>query len=376
MKKKFSLLLTLLAFLICGCGTKDNTSSGNISLENSNPTSQNESKFEWNTLYSSTSWDENVVDLIGVIAGDDCKELIPGIDAKRLDYYLTVDTSTISIAVINCYVNNLNTIVDDYEYALTICGFQLSYDSPYGWMEVSATEELVVQYSILEDLHGTSYFELIIYRVEMRMSDWPTDYIGLVTAEDIPVFDAKAYEASTDYNYAYQFYVLVCVYYPEITLEQYESKLISAGYTIGESYYGSEAVSKLGTRINYYEDYDGSIILMISNDWPYLDIMAYLGMDLPRLDDDNAVMSYSYVGDSNYSNLTIYYDYVGSSALATYGHQLEEIGFTQYGNEYTNKNTYTITTREYTMNLDQKDEHYIVLMYCLEMQMLAIVVYY
>ncbi|MCH5171702.1 MAG: hypothetical protein J1F31_02570 [Erysipelotrichales bacterium] len=399
MIKKFGLFLLTIAFLLCGCTSGSQTSNSNPSVsdltsesvsspsvEGSDPsisTSQSESNIEREVVYYSDSWDENLLDAIGFIAGNENKELVPAVTAESFEYFVTIDEATsLDLLIVNCYGINSKTIQERYETSLELNGFQLSYDSPYGWLEVSATEDLVVQYDVLTT--GVTYFELLIYKVEMRIDYWPEEAIKSITAEYVPVVAGRSYEAYVDFTIDYKARISIYVYHSEIkNVDLYESELINAGYTVTYTTYGyDEATSALGTHIMYTYDLESEIfVLYIYNDWPYLDINYYLGMDLPRLDVENAVFDYAYVGSSA-SILTLYYDYVNSSSLAIYGSQLEEIGFVQDGNESTTiynegtANQVTVTSRNYVMNADLEDEHYISLMYCLEQQSLAIAIYY
>lgn len=373
MKKRIGILF-LLSFLAVGCH------GGNTSNTSETTSNGQTSDIEFNKLYTSSSWDD-VVPLISVIAGENA-ESVPSVGADTFEYYLSVDSqSSIDIAVVKCYGFNENVVVNRYESALLNNGFQLSSENPYGWMEVSVTEDLVVQYEIYTDSKNQNYFELLIYKVELRMAEWPKAAIEEVTCEEVPEVKGQSYEAFADFTIDYKARVIVYTYHPEIkNVQEYEKQLIDAGYTINASQYYSEAVSKLGTHIMYsYSSEEDIFAVYIYNDWPYFDINYYLGMDLPRLDYEGAEMSYSYIvydEATNYQILGIYYDYVDISVLETYGSALEEVGFEQYGDEWKTSGQYHTTNREYVINIDKADEHDIVLSYCEELQSLVIVIYY
>ncbi len=395
MKKSFGIILLSTIFLIsCQQATSEETSgvSSNNSISSSEISedlnSSNTFEFEFDVHYKSTTWNEQLLKAIAYFTGDENSDLVPSVNADSYEYYFTVDEySDVEILVINCNNINPDTIVDTYEESLIENGFQLG-EQPYGFMELNVTDDLMVQYALGETnlLHPYPYLELIVYTYATRMVEWPKNAISLITAEEVPEVKAKSYEALVDFDIYYRPRLDIICYNTDFRfVSEYEAILEDAGYTIEKSINLSTAVTEKGTRIMYsFDTYSHSLTLYVSNDWPYADIMALLGFDLPRLDVSGAEFSFQYYTyDDGSESLALYYEPVTKSSLATYGSLLEAIEFSQYGQEATevyNEGTLeqlTITSRDYLMNEgDEENEHWIQLLYCEEQSSLAIVIYW
>ncbi len=406
MKKSFGIILISTIFLIsCQQATSVETSgeSSNNSISSSEMSedfhssntfesedfsSSDTFEFEFDRHYKSNSWDEQLLKAIAYFTGEENSNLVPSVNADSYEYYFTIDEySSVDILVINCNNINPDTVVETYEKSLTANGFQLG-EQPYGFMELNVTDDLMVQYALGETnlLHPDPYLELIVYTYATRMVEWPKNAISLITAEEVPEVKAKSYEAIVDYDIYYRPRLdIICYNTDYRSVSEYEAILENAGYTIEKSINLSTAVTEKGTRIMYsFDTYDYSLTLYVSNDWPYVDIMALLGFDLPRLDVSGAEFSFQYYTyDDGSESLALYYEPVAKSSLATYGSLLEEIEFSQYGQETTevyNEGTVdqlTITSRDYLMNEgDEENEHWIQLLYCEEQSSLAIVIYW
>ena len=393
MKKSFGIILLSTIFLISCQQTTNGDTSGDPS-NSSIPTSEvstelnsNAFGFEFDKLYTTKSWDEQLIKAIAYFAGEEDSDLVPAVNADSYEYYFEVDEQTeVEILVINCNNINPDTVVDTYEDSLVKNGFTLG-EQPYGFMELNKTEDLMVQYAVGEAnlFHPDPYLELIVYTYATRLAEWPSNAISLITEEDVPKVKAYAYEAYVNYDINYRPRIDIACYTTEYaTVSEYEALLEDAGYTIQQGFNLSTAVSEKGTRIMYsFDSYSHDLNLYVSNDWPYVDIMAILGFDLPRLNIVGAEFSFQYHDDSDgFESLALYYEPVTQDALATYGSLLEAIDFSQFGEEVTQKysegtaNELTITSRDYVMNENQEDEHWIQLLYCAEQSSLAIVIYY
>ena len=395
MKKSFGIILISTIFLIsCQQATNveisENPSNNSISSSeiSEDLNSSDTFEFEFDRHYQSDTWDEQLLKAIAYFTGEENSNLVPSVNADSYEYYFTVDEySGVDILVINCNNINSDTVVDTYEKSLTENGFQLG-EQPYGFMELNVTDDLMVQYAVGETnlFHPDPYLELIVYTYATRMVEWPKNAISLITAEEVPEVKAKSYEAIVDYDiYNRPRLDIICYNTDYRSVSEYEAILKDAGYIIEKSINLSTAVTEKGTKIMYsFDTYNYSLNLYVSNDWPYVDIMALLGFDLPRLDASGIEFSFQYYTfDDGSESLALYYEPVTKSSLATYGSLLEAIEFSQYGQETTevyNEGTtdqLTITSRDYLMNEgDEENEHWIQLLYCEEQSSLAIVIYW
>ena len=389
MKKSFGIILLSTIFLIsCQQATSVDTSGdpSNSSIPSSEVTTDSDSnafEFEFNRHYKTNTWDEQLIKAIAYFTGEEDSDLVPSVNADSYEYYFEVDEQTdVEILVINCNNINPDTVVDTYEDSLVKNGFTLG-EQPYGFMELNKTEDLMVQYAVGEAnlFHPDPYLELIVYTYATRLAEWPSNAITLITDEEVPEVKAYAYEAYVDFDIYYRPRIDIACYTTEYsTVSEYEALLEDAGYTIQQGFNLSTAVSEKGTRIMYsFDSYSHDLNLYVSNDWPYVDIMAILGFDLPRLNISGAEFSFQYYTYSDDSeSLALYYEPVTKDALATYGSLLEGIGFSQDGDEisYKSESNLTITSRDYVMNDGKEDEHWIQLLYCVEQSSLAIVIYY
>ncbi len=382
--------LFLLPFLLMGCN-KVPISSPNSSEQESSSSSESSSEFkqsdsssileefEFDKYYHSDSWDEQVVNLISVAVNKDNALSVPSVNAESFDYYLTNDSqSGIDVAVINCFGINENSIVEEYENALVAKDFMLSSENPYGYKECSLTEDLSVQYELTENINKEVYLQLMIYKAEMRLAEWPEEAIKQITDEKVPVVEGKSYQAFADMTIDYKPRIIIYTYESIFDDREYAQKLIDEGFNVTVSQYYYEATSDLGLHMSFmYDEYEKYFTLIIYNDWPYCDLNYLLGFDLPRLDYEGAEFDYDYIYDNdNYEILTLYYSNVDITSLTLYGESLENIGFSQYGDVSQNQGEYQTTTKAYVKNLDQEEEHYIVLSYSAKLNMLAIAIYY
>lgn len=384
MKKGYFVLLLSTIFLI-GCNKKNGSNlddSLNPSINQTGSSSQVSVKFdEW---HESSSWDNKLLEAIGVITGQEKRTLVPSVKADNYKYLLTYDNEyEFNILYVDCYGVNIEKVIEEYEDILVQNHYSLG-EEPYGWIELNVTTDLAVQYAITQDKNNIQCLELTIYAAETRTIEWPSQLISLVTSEEVPMVSSKSYEPGITFSgVTYEPLVIIYCYHPSISLDQYKTTLTQKGYQISTSMYIPEASTTLGTHImmNYYEDED-MMQLIISNDWPYLDIMAILGEDLPRLNNaSESKFSYTFVptGEET-STLTLYYDGVEKTSLETYASQLSSLGYTQDGQESENtynqgqENKLTITSRNYIKNEGKEDEHYISLLYCQEQKSLAIAI--
>lgn len=381
--KKNNLFILFLALSFTGCnGAAHSGSSGESSKVCSDLNVSDSASVVMDETYRSTSWDQNLLRVISCITGEDRADLVPEAIAAEYEYYFTVDdTSGLDLVVINCYGINELTVEDNYEKALEHASFMLSYDYPYGYKEVSDTEDLVVQYELISK-NNQSCFELLVYMTEFRVKEWPESTILLYMGETFPSVSARSYEIMLDYTVDYKVRLDIYAYHVDIAdVSEYTDILQSAGFISEASaaigYY--EAVSPKGNLHVQYSLFDDTLSIYVYNDYPYAMVYSTLGFALPELEEDGATFDYSYVEveEDNYV-LTLYYDHSSENAISTYGDGLSAIGFEQIGEEknYTTENGLVITEREYVYQQNTENEHYILLLYESTSKSLAIAIYY
>lgn len=367
MKQKLLLIFSILFGLI-SCSENNNvTSTTSVSL----PT------IGFNEIVETTSWDDQIENVLSLIVGEENKMLIPEVTAERYVAAASIDeTTSIPIAIINCYGTRESYVTKEYEQSLIDNNFLLSSEMPYGFMELTVTKDLVVQYELKLDGNNETCFELLVYTVEFRQENWPSDVIQDCIGEQIPVVTATSYEYYVDYTMDYKIRVSIYAYHvDENEINSYKQKLINDNYIIDDKDMYIDAVSEDGTiHIMFSDYYDDTLYLNVYSDWPYPYIASVLGFDLPKLDNNEATLDFGFVQDGESEVLTIYYDNVDKDALYQYGELLENAGF-DFVEENNTQSTFTITERVYVINENNENEHFIKVMYCLEQRALAIAIY-
>ncbi len=387
MKKSKLFLLLALSLVFYGCNTNSGeTSSSNISEDVSSesylPSISETHSVKKDEMYHSTSWDENLLNVISCITGEDQVHSVPEASATEYYYYFTIDeASGLDLVVINCHGVNENTAIENYQKALEHASFTLSYENPYGYKEFSDTKDLVVQYDLVTKNNQT-YLELLVYMTEFRVKDWPEETIKTYMGETFPAVDARSYEVYQDYTIDYKVRLNICAYHVNINdVSEYTSILTNAGFIMDAStttnFY--EVVSPKGNLHIQYSLFEDTLYIYVYNDYPYALIYSTLGFALPEYEEENVTFDYSFVEVSKDEFvLTLYYNNSSSTALETYGASLTNIGFKQIGeeNNYTTESGFIITQRDYIYKQDTENEHYISLMYESTSKSFAVAIYY
>ena len=381
--KKNNLFLLFLALAFTGCnGATPSDSSVESSDVSSASSVVDSTSVVMDEIYHSTGWDRNLLKVISCVTGEEWAESVPEAIAEEYEYCYTIDeTSGLDLVIIDCYGIEERTVEDNYEKALEHASFNFSYDYPYGYKEVSDTQDLVVQYELISK-KNRACFELLVYMTEFRVKEWPESTILLYMGETFPSVGARSYEIILDYTIDYKVRLDIYAYHADLTdVSEYTKILQDAGFAIEAStaigFY--EAVSPKGNLHVQYSLFEDTLSIYVYNDYPYAIIYSTLGFELPRLEEDGVTFDYGYVevAEDNYV-LTLYYDNSSENALATYGDGLSAIGFEQIGEEETNasENGFVITTREYIYLQGTENEHYIVLLYEKTSKSLAVAIYY
>lgn len=392
MKKFLKFLCALLLLAGCAGGGNNSQGSGGNSLPPSeephvSQPSEEEPPIMFEMEYESTEWSRHLLKAIAVITGEDRVNEVPQVVAEKYVYGATLyntGETFIDLVVIRCYGVQESSIEEDYESALISKGYQISYENPVAYLEFSVTEDLVVQYMLREDTQGNKYFELLVLKQELRIAEWPAKLIENSMGVIVPEVQAVSYEVMSDLTFDNKVRLNVYAYHLEMTQTEYEQALVDAGFVLKSSVSMNEAVSADGwvhIMYSFYEP-EQQASLYIYNDWPYIDLVSTIGMDLPKLDSSlYSSFEFSFVTLEGYQILTLYFNGVGETGLATYGGQLEALGFVLDGDEVETTSgegadMITVRSRGYVLNDGAEDEHYLQAMYCVEQESLAIAVYY
>ncbi len=395
MKKFLKFLCALLLLAGCAGGENSTNSQGsggslppseepNISQPSS---AEDESPIMFEMEYESTEWSFHLKKAIAVITGEDRADEVPQVTAQKYVYGATLyntGETFIDLVVIRCYGVQESSIEEDYESALISKGYQISYENPVAYLEFSVTEDLVVQYMLREETTGDKYFELLVLKQELRIAEWPGKVIQTSMGISVPEVKAASYEVMSDVTFDDKIRLNIYAYHLEMTQKEFEQALVDAGFVLKSSISMNEAVSADGwvhVMYSFYEQ-EKEASLYIYNDWPYLDLVATVGVDLPKLDPSlYSSFEFSFVTVEGYQVLTLYFNGVGETGLSTYGEQLEALGFVLDGDEVETTSgegadAITVRSRGYVLNDGAEDEHYLQAMYCVEQESLAIAVYY
>lgn len=371
--KKKTIMALAASLLTLGCAI----SCGNNGNNNSQPSSSTKSQLnvEYDETYHSEAWDDDVLSVIGKITEKEKASMVPTVDADEYYFGITKETddngNSLDLVIIRCYGIFERTVEATYEKSLVNAGYQLSGELPYGFIEYSLTDDLIVQYELKQDADGETAFELMIYRYEYRIDYWPEETIREILGEKIPEIKADCYEIYPSITAKNEMRVSIYAYHmTEKDVTEYESSLKMAGYSIKVGSYFNEAISPSGYVTIMYEYYMGVLTANVTNAWPYLYITELLGKDLPKLSNDASNFEFGFIGDDEI--LTLYYDGVTLDDMTAYGAVLEREGY-KFVEERKSTGSLTITTRDYSYG---KDEHLLSLMYCLEQQTIAIAIYY
>ncbi len=382
MKKIFALLFISSLFLI-GCNSNsqnkesiDTSNSQNTSSQITSSDSSSEEEITFDIEYKSNSWDDDLKRVIAYIAGEENKDIVPSVNAASYAYDLTIDEQTkYDLAIIKCYGINANNVVSEYEDALIAKKYSLSSELPYGFIELNVTDDLVVQYELKESTEA--YLELFVYKVTTRTASWPENEINICIGESIPKVEAISYEVLQDLTIDYKVRLTIYAYHVNYNnISEYENYLTENGFTLVDSLNYKEAIK--GTIHIIYSLYEDTLVLYITNDWPYAYIYSILEQDLPKLEDENVTFDYGFVTlENNQEVLTLYYDNATLDNYNEYGELLVGAGFTLDGEEsIQNSNNLTYHFKDYIVGEVGNEKHYISLMYCEEMKTIAVAIYF
>lgn len=335
--------------------------------------SDEQSNLEINKVYYCSTFDEARVVLPYSIEG--YEDEIIEVEGNNFAYYYSVDEqSGLTYSSICCFGVRSN-IVEEYEQLLINHSYSLAASSLYAFKEVSDTSDLIVQYDLIND--SQTYFELIIYQYEYRVKDFPSQEINYYLNDNIPSFEAKSYYLSLGYDTSYRIQLSIECYHVESGYLSSYLELLKDDYVIEQNqdvYFCKR--NDLVLDLMIYESND-NVYLRITSSWPYLYINEIINEDLPRLDKTYySSLEFGFVQiDEDNSILSIYYDGTDIEAYDKYLSLLNNIDFIVDSNEV-KTSTYTIHTAKLYKNKNSENEHYIQVMYCVDLSTLCIAIYY
>lgn len=347
MKKQFILALISLTSLV-GCGQNDKPSSSEslseptsqtTSYVTSETTSQNESTSSSMSTsqnqedikeYMTESWDDQIKYMIDKVSGSGSNYVPIPFGTHYFAFYETIDN--ISCTVIGTYGADENNIEKDYSKQLVDAKFMLG-SNPYGYYMISKTDDLCVQYSIVDAQEAGKIFQLIIYRITTRQLEFPEQLVNQVIGQSIPTPDCESYSAYFD-----QYNLKVSIYANSIGLNglvDYHNKVLATNNFVlksntadGYIYSSKDGYINLEVYPAYDEYNRESLLIRVSSYWPSLYILLCVGEPLPKVFDEYVSnnVSFAITEDNNY--FLIYNDYAEEELYASYCQTLVSLGWT------------------------------------------------
>ena len=373
MRKKGLLLCITLLLTLSGCNSKENEVPPNI--DEGEVINQDE-------VISATSWEE-VIDVIECSVSKSSAMMVPSVygDSYLASWKKEIDEETgleIKYTLVECFGIREAMVTSQYERDLENSGFTLSSSYNYGYKDISYTDELVVQYSLVseDNEYNMAHFDLLIYEVKMKEDEFPCTLIEENIGFSVPVLEARSYEYYASMGTKYEIQFNIYAYFCESDcLSNYINILENSNYKITTDsgvYFATR--DDLLVDLLFYQYDEETIFLRVSSNWPYLYIVDYLGFDLPKLDSGYDALSFNFISTSSSTEtLCIYYDGTTKESLSIYSDKLIESGFTLIDSE-TQTNELTITTNTFAINENLSTQHIIKLMYCVEQESLCIAI--
>lgn len=363
MKSRF-LAIICLVFLLFSCNKENPSVSDDHTIS-----------IDINSVIHTSAWDDKVLQMLYVSVSD-ANTLIPQCEAESFDVNIGKE-SNVTYTRIKCNGIDPLVVTDNYENNLLSHSFKLMSDMPVGYMEVTITDDLYIQYQLVED-----FFELLVYRVSVRYDEWPSPIFIELFGEDIPCAKAESYEFGVTQDFEGR--TGIYLYCNKVTSnydETYAALLQENGYVVtgNRSLYIAINEEK-EIKIEFYLFEANCLYLQAFSTgdlypWPSNSIIRILGYDLPKYEEEGTKLSYRYMDvEDGTSVFIIYYDYASSSSLTAYGQQLIALGYEKSIDE--SHESSTIKSDVYYQNKGLENEHMIQVMYHMEENCLAIAIYY
>lgn len=303
---------------------------------------------------------------------------IPLVEGEKYSYYWSIDSQTeIPYSFISVYGVNEKYIEEDYKRALVHYGYAIASNNLYGFKDVTYTDDLIIQFELIQDEDETYHFDLLIYTFKSRVEEFPSDVIKYYYNEDLLKLDAKAYDYSLNYGKFSELELSIYCYYTEVnTLSTYISKLKDYKVTENSGIYTLNR-DDLMLDITLYQYEEDIIYMKVSSMYPYSYIMAYIERDLPRLDkEEYSAIDFSFITLSdNTESLAVYYDGTTLSTYYRYLELLKSNGFTFEKENNYESNGKMYYTSSFYLNKGLNNEHYLEVLYSVEQSSMCIALY-
>ncbi len=330
MKRIFKLLLTtLIPFVLPSCA--------------SNPNSDNGNQIVINQVYKTNYWDDTIIDLMKYSIGDQYVN-IPEFITTRYEGFasqIVKDNVTITYTNIKCFGVSSQSANRLYAEKMEEKEFYVLTDLLYGYRFVDYSKDLFLNYGMMKDeTTNETFFNLQMSVRETRELEWASSFIQEYMEVDVPSCEAEAYNFA--YDDYYERIIVNALFVNDGALNTYKNKLISNHYVLtgtDEGYGGFQLVDPTGyVTVTIYDmvgEYEcKALYIQIDNSWPTLEIGAFLGVYLPKLQSESAVYGgWNYYdpdqtdGDTSDYVLLIFYDYASNADYDNYLTQLVNAGF-------------------------------------------------
>ena len=273
MKRIFKLLLTtIIPFVLPSCA--------------SNPSSDNGNQIVINKVYETNSWDSTIIDLMKYSIGEQYVN-IPEFITTRYEGFasqIVKDNVTITYTNIKCFGVSSQSANRLYAEKMEEKEFYVLTDLLYGYRFVDYSKDLFLNYGMMKDeTTNETFFNLQMSVRETRELEWASSFIQEYGG--FQLVDPTGYVTVTIYD----------------MVGEYECK---------------------------------ALYIQIDNSWPTLEIGAFLGVYLPKLQSESAVYGgWNYYdpdqtdGDTSDYVLLIFYDYASNADYDNYLTQLVNAGF-------------------------------------------------
>mgnify|MGYP003311426281 CR=1 FL=1 len=281
------------------------------------------------TKYESTSWDENVTNLIEYVVGEE-GEIIPKHPGNN-NYYTYIDFfndydlagNDVKTKFVDIEISPLQpSSIESYAKLLERNGFIYSSTDDLYYAKANKTDVIYVVLSYMES--PSNALNIAIYRKTIRYAEWDNTISTYIIGENIPHIDCGCYE--------YYFYENSCsldIYFVEVNDSQiatFKSELVKLHWVLNEnnayyeSYTSSNGLSKIMLQEGVDTFNDTYLCVTLSSDWPYFLLYTTLEQDLPHLSGSSATYTYYEVDqlDDGTYYFSLGYTFADSDDFNTY----------------------------------------------------------
>ncbi|MBO6280502.1 MAG: hypothetical protein J6M95_02860 [Bacilli bacterium] len=297
-----------------------------------------------NEIYYANSWDDTIDKLIRYSIGDQAK-YIPVFTSINYEAFVSKTTSNnqlIKYTNIKCFGVSNTTANRLYGEKLEEKEFSVVGDYLYAYRFVDYSSDLFVNYGIMTDeSSGTTFFNLQLSIRKTRETTWDGAFIKEYLEVDVPSYEAPAYNFV--YDSYYERIVVNALFVEDNALTKYSQILQSNSYVITNTDTANGGIQLLDptgyitiTLYSMVGEYECNLLyIAIDNAWPTLEIGAFLGVYLPKLEGSETATYWGWTyydpdqedGSTDDYVLLIYYDYASEDDYDHYLDQLVAAGF-------------------------------------------------